>query len=155
MTQMHTAQPQAEMNYSGMTIVSAPSETKAIDHGKTFSSEDQLSYFGGSESEKRQIVEAGVTFDGRRYKYLEYQYDILRDALNYSLLDRAKSSHKMPIDVQMEWKEPHMPSVVDKQDMDRLSILFDGKYYHFKGYRYDHLADACSYAKLKSLPATK
>jgi hypothetical protein len=112
--------------------------------------EQPLNYFGGSESEKLQSLGAGVTFDGRRYKYLEYQYDILKDALNYSLLDRAKASHKMPIDVQMEWKEPHTPSIADKLDIDRLSITFDGRYYRFKDYRYDNLADACSYAKLKS-----
>jgi hypothetical protein len=151
MTQIQSAQPHAEMNCSGMTIGCAPSETKAIEHGKTISSENQLSYFRGHESERLQILEAGVTFDGRRYKYLEYQYDILSDALNYSLLDRAKSSHKMPIDVQMVWKEPHTPSMADKLDMDRLSITFDGRYYRFKDYRYDNLTDACSYAKLKSL----
>jgi hypothetical protein len=41
--------------------------------------------------------------------------------------------------------------MADKLDMDRLSIVFDGRYYRFKDYRYDNLADACSYAKLKSL----
>ena len=44
------------------------------------------------DNEQRQMAELGVTFDGRSYRYREYRYDLLSDALSYARLDHASAS---------------------------------------------------------------
>jgi hypothetical protein len=41
-----------------------------------------------SAEQRRQMAELGVSFDGRHFRYAEYRYDHLADALNYAKLQR-------------------------------------------------------------------
>lgn len=40
------------------------------------------------------MAELGITFDGQSYRYKEYRYDLLSDALTYARQDRSGSSHQ-------------------------------------------------------------
>ncbi|HEX8987666.1 MAG TPA: hypothetical protein VF816_06870 [Rhodocyclaceae bacterium] len=95
----------------------------------------------------RQIEDLGVSFDGHQYRYRGYSYDLLKDAVSYALLDRARSEH--PGESAKEWLDPDSPTAADEESMRKLHVTFDGHRYHFAGYRYDRLADACRYAELK------
>jgi hypothetical protein len=101
------------------------------------------------EDEKRQMAELGVAFDGRCYWYQEYCYDLLSDALNYARHDRAKAGYEPKIYVYPEWREPEKPSAEEQRTMAELGVSYDGKYYRYREYRYDHLGDAINYARLK------
>lgn len=97
----------------------------------------------------RQVEEFGVSFDGHQYRYQEYHYDLLADALNYALLDRASPTHRTESGAPMEWLEAEQPAAADRQRMEELAVTFDGHCYLYGGHRYDHLADALSYAQLQ------
>lgn len=60
---------------------------------------------------------------------------------------RARFEH--PGATAKEWRDPDRPTATDEESMRKLHITFDGHHYHFAGYRYDRLADACRYAELK------
>ncbi|MGE5651159.1 hypothetical protein [Noviherbaspirillum sp. UKPF54] len=102
------------------------------------------------ENEKRQMAELGVTYDGRSYRYKEYRYDLLSDALNYARLEHSSSSYleeQEEAPAPPQWIEPDKPTEADKRMMEKLAITFDGKYYRYHDYRYDHLVDAIHYAQ--------
>jgi hypothetical protein len=101
------------------------------------------------ENEKRQMAEFGVAFDGRCYRYKEYRYDLLSDALNYAQLDRSRPTYRAEADIQPQWVEPEKPTEEEQRRMAELGITFDGKYYRYGDYRYDHFTDAINYAQLK------
>lgn len=101
------------------------------------------------EREQRQMAEFDVTFDGRSYQYQEYRYDILSDALRYAQLDRSKPTYRPGTDIQASPLKAKEPVEAEQRLMDELGITFDGKYFHYGEYRYDHFADAIKYAQLK------
>lgn len=101
------------------------------------------------ESEQLQMAECGVTFDGRSYRYQEYRYDVLSDALRYAQLDRSRPTYRAGTDIQAPPLKAEKPVEAEQRLMDELGITFDGKYYHYGEYRYDHFADAIKYAQLK------
>lgn len=39
-----------------------------------------------TEDERRVMADLGITFDGTHYRYLDYRYDRLPDAMNYARL---------------------------------------------------------------------
>lgn len=41
-----------------------------------------------TEDERRVMADLGITFDGTHYRYLDYRYDRLPDAINYARLKR-------------------------------------------------------------------
>ena len=106
---------------------------------------------GPGADEKRQAAELGVGFDGRYYRYRDYRYDHLADALNYARLERAKLG-KVPAGGQPQWLEPVQPTDEERKLMAQYAITFDGRFFVYDGYRYDRCIDAANYAKLKKSP---
>lgn len=102
-----------------------------------------------SADERRRIVKYGIGFDGRYYRYRDYRYDRLSDALNYAELDGARSK-RPPLEAPPEWQEPLRPTAEERALMERFAITFDGKCYLYDGYRYDRCGDAVNYARLKA-----
>lgn len=100
-----------------------------------------------SSDERRRIVEFGIGFDGRYYRYREYRYDRLADALNYAELDIGRSGKPVVLPAPPAWLEPHRPSEAERVLMERFSVSFDGRFYIYGSYRYDRCADALSYAR--------
>ena len=93
---------------------------------------------------------AGVSFDGRAYRYGEYRYDRLADVA-YSELDRARGAAAATAAPLAD-----ASSLIDLTDWDadaatRLGVSFDGKVFRYLEYRYDRFADACAYAELDRL----
>lgn len=107
----------------------------------------------GEEDERRLARQLGVGFDGRHYRYRDYRYDRLADAINYARLEQARSGEKAPAG-QPEWAEPLQPTDAERRLMAELGITFDGRAYIYDGYRYDHCQDAANYARLKRARGT-
>jgi hypothetical protein len=103
---------------------------------------------GPVESEEQQNAEFGIVFDGRNYRYKEYRYDRVTDAIAYAKLDRSRPGYVKAGLVQPKWPEPKRPSALNQEVMDKLGITFDGKCYRLGEYRYDQFADAINYAQL-------
>jgi hypothetical protein len=101
------------------------------------------------EEERRELAPIGIGFDGRSYRYGEYRYDLLSDAINYARLDRSKSTCRTQGHGPPQWIMPKLPTAEEQQQMDALGISFDGKYYRYADFRYDQFADAIHYAVLK------
>jgi hypothetical protein len=101
------------------------------------------------EDEQRQMAEFGVAFDGRNYRYKEYRYDLLSDALKYAQLDRSRPTYRAEVDIQAPPLKAEKPVEAELRLMDEFGITFDGKYYRYDEYRYDHFADAIKYAQLQ------
>lgn len=102
--------------------------------------------------ERRQAAELGVGFDGRYYRYRDYRYDHLADALNYARLERARSGGQPVGGQPPEWLEPVQPTDEERQLMAQYAITFDGRFFLYGGYRYDRCSDAANYARLKKAP---
>ncbi len=100
------------------------------------------------ENEQRRMAGSGVTFDGHSYRYREYRYDLLSDALSYARLDPSRSTYQKAATTSSQWIEPEKPTEAEQQQMARLAITFDGKHYRYRDYRYDRLVDAIDYAEL-------
>jgi hypothetical protein len=101
----------------------------------------------GSES---AMAEFGISFDDRQYEYNGYRYDRLDDAVAYAKLIRSRPTQ---LDAWGAFVLPSRfaaPSDAQRTLMTALAITFDGRAYHFEGFRYDELADAVSYARLRS-----
>lgn len=115
----------------------------ALESGSPRESEDL------GADEKRRLAESGIGFDGRYYRYREYRYDRLADAVNYAELESRKSG-RPPIDGQLpQWLERPKPSAEERLLMEQFDIAFDGRVYLYKAYRYDRCMDAANYAKLE------
>jgi len=95
------------------------------------------------------MSELGISFDGRFYRYKEYKYDLLADALNYAKSDRIGAPDVPVANAAPLWTPPEMPTAAEQSTMDACGVTFDGKHYRYRDYRYDHYSDAINYAKLK------
>jgi hypothetical protein len=115
-------------------------------NGKEPDSDRPLEQGRQIEDGSRQMAELGVAFDGRYYRYKEYRYDILSDALNYAQLDRSRPTYRAEPYIQPPRVEPEQPTDEEQWLMVELAITFDGKCYCYGGYRYDHFVDAINYA---------
>jgi hypothetical protein len=98
--------------------------------------------------EKLSAVELGIGFDGRYYRYRDYRYDRLSDAITYAKLESLRSGGS-PSEALHPWLEPLRPTEAEGQLMGQFRITFDGRCYIYDGYRYEHCIDAVNYAKLK------
>lgn len=92
----------------------------------------------------------GVGFDGRYYRYRSYRYDLCSDAVRYAELDRYKPQYREKIIQSAPWERAVEPTDAEQHVMKAHGITFDGKYYHYAGYRYERCADAANYADLRS-----
>jgi hypothetical protein len=99
--------------------------------------------------ERHRIVRYGIGFDGRFYRYREYRYDRLADALNYAKLDSARAG-RPPLQAPGEWLAPQRPTAEEREQMASLGSAVDGKQYLYDGYRYERCGDAINYARLNS-----
>lgn len=101
-----------------------------------------------TESEKAAAIALGISFDGKQYRYLDYRYDRLSDAVSYAHRESDDTGYRIPAGTFSEWKAPIEPTVEQAAQMAASSITFDGRSYIFAEYRYDRLADALIYARL-------
>jgi hypothetical protein len=103
------------------------------------------------EHRQRLMLAFDITFDGRQYVYGPYRYDQLADAVNYARLQRSRpSSHESEGPPLGVGKPYETPTVSERKLMSELGITFEEGVYHLKEYRYDHLADAVEYARMKA-----
>ncbi|WP_284617101.1 hypothetical protein [Aquabacterium humicola] len=124
---------------------------RTTDERSYAAAEDTLTAEGGRPSAlppELTMSEFGIGFDGRQYVYNGYRYDRLADAAAYAGLIRSRPTQldaggSFTLGVRSD-----APSDAQRSLMAALSIGFDGRAYHFDGFRYDNLADAVSYAKL-------
>lgn len=98
--------------------------------------------------QRRKVAQFGIGFDGRYYRYRDYRYDRLSDALNYAELESSRPGWQAS-DGPSQWLQPHHPTEAEQALMAQLAVTFDGKYYLYEGYRYDRCIDAINYAKSK------
>lgn len=124
---------------------------RTTDERSYAAAEDTFTAEGGGPSALTTALtptEAGIRFDGRHYVYNGYRYDRLADAAAYAGLIRSRPTQ---LDAGGAFTRSILsapPSDAQRTLMAALSIGFDGRVYHFEGFRYDNLADAVSYAKL-------
>ena len=94
------------------------------------------------------IAELGIFFDGSQYEYNGYRYDDLDDAVACAKLIRSWPTQ---LDAWGSFVLPPRfaaPSDAQRTLMSALAITFDGRAYHFEGFRCEDLADAVIYARL-------
>ena len=119
-----------------------------VENGDVPGRDDQSEGEDGFDDERRTAREFGIGFDGRRYRYRAYRYDLFVDALNYAQLKRAKPGFREEAVVEVQWLDPEVPTDAEMHAMDELSISFDGQLYHYGDYRYERADDALNYARL-------
>lgn len=99
-------------------------------------------------ADERDAAGMGVGFDGRFYRYRTYRYELCSDAVAYAELDRYKPQYRERIIQSAPWETTTAPTDSEHRVMEALGITFDGKYYRYGSYRYEHCADAANYAEL-------
>lgn len=97
--------------------------------------------------DERVAAAMGGGFDGRYYRYRAYRYDLCSDAVSYAELDRYKPQYRDKVIQAAPWEKAVEPTDNEQHEMKTLGITFDGKYYRYESYRYEHCADAASYAR--------
>jgi hypothetical protein len=118
-------------------------------HGNKPNSGDQGEISRKFVSDSNEMAETGVGFDGRSYRYQDYSYDFLPDALAYAKLDRSRPSYRAEAYVEPQWREAEVPTAAQQKLMKELGITFDGRHYLYFEYRYDRCADAIDFAQLR------
>ena len=93
---------------------------------------------------ERLMAEFSITYNGRQYEYDVYRYDRLADAVAYARLRRPRLSESTPLRHVVE-----APTESERKLMAKLFITFDDGVYRLGDFRYDRLADAVNYARLK------
>lgn len=100
------------------------------------------------DAERDVAASLGVGFDGQFYRYRTFRYARCADAISYAKLDRDKPQFQAKAINALPWEKPVEPTEQEQREMTALGITFDGMYYLYAGYRYEHCADAANYAKL-------
>ena len=93
------------------------------------------------------MAQLGIYFDGRNYRYRDYRYGRLRDALAYARLMRSRYPDEAPGITPAHDSMVQSPSESQRELMQQLSISMDAGLYRLGDFRYDNLADAVSYAR--------
>lgn len=101
-----------------------------------------------SADQRRKVAQFGIGFDGRYYRYKDYRYDRLSDALNYAELESGRPGWQATHGFA-QWLEPHQPTAAELALMAPLAVTFDGKYFNYESHRYERCIDAINYAKSK------
>lgn len=97
--------------------------------------------------EREEALALGVGFNGRQFRYREFKYDKLADAMAYARLDRARDGTVPVSPVEPEWLPRPVPSDADQMLIERFAITADGNAFRYRTHRYDFLADALTYAQ--------
>jgi hypothetical protein len=98
---------------------------------------------------ERLMAHYGIHYDGTGYRYDGYRYAHLAGAVRYAGLaglQRAQDAGGPPL---QPGSRPAL-TAADHALMGRLGIAVDGGGFRFRDYRYDSLAGALSYARVKS-----
>jgi hypothetical protein len=98
---------------------------------------------------ERLMAELCIAYNGRHYQYNGYRYDNLADAASHVRLQRALPAGSC---VSGPWplaQDVPVPDQADREVMAALAITFRDGVYHLGPYRYDRLADAVRYARLR------
>lgn len=106
-----------------------------------------------TSEEKEQALALDVTFNGTQFRYRDFRYDKLADAVAFARLDGLRDGYRSAFRVGPEWLPRPAPSHSEIALMGRHAISFDGRHYRYMNHRYDRLADALSYAQCKEEPA--
>lgn len=97
------------------------------------------------DDERDAAISMGVGFDGRFYRYRTFRYELCTDAVNYAELDRDKPQYRAKVINGAPWEKRIEPTDKERYMMETLGITFDGRYYRYESYRYEHCADAANY----------
>lgn len=98
------------------------------------------------EAERDRAMKLGIAFNGTQFTYRDFKYDRLRDAMAYADLDSQRAGHLPDPSLPEEWLEQPLPGVEDMALMQQHGISLERFRYRYRGYLYDRLADALSYA---------
>jgi len=91
-------------------------------------------------------VALGISSSGREYRYREYSYDWLADAVAYAKLDRARPGFRAH-PVSLPCAQLPGPTAEDSVHMAAHGIRYERGRYLYGPYRYDLLACALDYAR--------
>lgn len=72
----YTTHPETKWNFSNASRFTTEHHDADIESGK---------------ASPQLMAELGITFDGRSYRYEDYRYDRLADAINYAQLMRVRA----------------------------------------------------------------
>ena len=113
-----------------------------------------MTFFADVDALKRRIMRAEAVRDawrisGRQESYLEACSMV--DALEAQLeaLERSARDSASRDRATAPAAAPGDPSTTAEQWMAKLGIVFDGRNFRYRGYRYGRLADAVNYAQLE------
>ncbi|AKU20796.1 hypothetical protein MJ904_22015 [Massilia sp. MB5] len=98
------------------------------------------------ESNEALAARFEVSFDGKRYAYRQYRYELFCDALRYARAEHAKQGFLRDKAFQACWKAPYAPSDAEQIEMGQFGIAYAKGHYLYGGYRYSQLSDAVAYA---------
>jgi hypothetical protein len=102
-----------------------------------------------ASARKRLMLELAITFSGRQYQYAQYRYDRLEDAAAYARLQLVSPSAGDAADPPPPAQSVEAPDELERRRMATHGIRFADGVYRLGPYRYDRLADALRYARLK------
>ena len=103
---------------------------------------------------RRLMAEFAITYNGRYYFYDRYRYDRLDDALEYAKLQGSSLPRGGSSDGADPMPAPELiagPGESQRELMVDLAITFQDGIYRLGDYRYERLADAVDYARLRRL----
>ena len=98
----------------------------------------------------RLMAELGITYNGRTYRYDQYRYDRLGDAVSYARLQRARQGAEALASAAPVEAYFAPPDEGQQRLMASLAITFEEGIYRLGPYRYDRLADAVNYARVRA-----
>ena len=103
----------------------------------------------------RLMAGFSISYNGRRYRYDRYCYDLLKDAVDYARLQCALPPPERPdaADAMAASEVTEAPDESARELMAAHGITFQEGVYRLGEYRYDRLVDAVNYARLRRLHA--
>lgn len=99
-----------------------------------------------TQNEEAQLMtQLSISYNGRQYRYGLFQYDQLADAIAYAR-QRPGDAGSAPAPFA---QPPVAPDEAERELMASLDITYLEGVYRLGEYRYNRLADAVNYARLK------
>lgn len=90
------------------------------------------------------MAQLSVSYDGRHYQFGQYRYDQVADAIHYAQRHPGEANDARPAAAPIE-----IPDEAQRALMGSFDISFRDGLYHLGDYRYERLADAVAYARLR------
>jgi hypothetical protein len=100
------------------------------------------------ESDETLAARFEISFDGKRYAFRHYHYDVFDDALRFAAGERGKAGFLRDRAFRPSWLPAFQPSADEERVMQLHGITYAGGHYRYGGYRYGRLCDAVAYAAL-------